>query len=606
MESTVRGRRWTEVFFWLAGGRSGRSIGLLCALTTLAMSQKSVINLANFNGTNGSNPVASFIQGTDGNFYGTTYLGGANQTACGSASTQPCGTVFKFTPPDTLTTIYNFCSQPGCADGKGPVGSLIQTPDGSLYGTTVGGGANASNCPISIGCGTLFKISPSGTLTTLYSFCARTNCVDGAAPFAALLQGMDGNFYGTTGYGGTGTGGTCLSLSCGTAFKITPQGTLSTLYNFCSQTNCGDGSDPMAPMVQGTDGNFYGTTSSGGGPIPASGTVFKLTGSGALTTLHVFCPKASCDDGQNPNGLVQASDGNFYGTTLNSYPGGGEIFRITPHGGLTVLFGFSAFGTTNGYAPFGTLIQATDGNLYGTTAFGGSQEKNCPGIGGTGCGTVFKVTLSGQLTLLSNFCSQPGCTDGSRPDAGLIQATNGNVYGTTYDGGTSNLGTIFGFATRLGPFVETNPSSGRVGAKVVILGNNLTGTTSVSFNGTAATFTASSSEIKTTVPSGATTGTVQVTTPSGTLSSNVAFRVTPQVLSFSPTSGPVGTSVIITGESLTGASVVGFGGVAAASFTVNSDTQITASVPAGAMTGPISVIAPGGSAQSATSFTVTP
>ena len=196
-------------------------------------------------------------------------------------------------------------------------------------------------------------------------------------------------------------------------------------------------------------------------------------------------------------------------------------------------------------------------------------------------------------------------TDGANPFGGLVQDTNGTFYGTTPVGGTSTDGTVFSLAVGLGPFVETLPTSGKVAAAVTILGTNLTGTTGVSFNGTAATFTVvSSSEITTTVPSGATTGKVQVTTPGGTLSS-VVFRVTPVILSFLPTSGPVGTLVTITGNSFTGATSVTFGGVKATSFTVNSYTQITATVPAGAKTGKIGVTTPGGTATSAGTFTVT-
>ena len=157
----------------------------------------------------------------------------------------------------------------------------------------------------------------------------------------------------------------------------------------------------------------------------------------------------------------------------------------------------------------------------------------------------------------------------------------------------------------LGPFVETLPTSGKVGAAVKILGNNLKGSTSVTFNGKAATFKVSSTEITTTVPSGATTGKVKVTTPKGMLTSNVKFRVTPTISSFSPASGPVGTSVVITGESFTGATSVTFGGVKATSFTVDSHTQITATVPTGAKTGKIGVATPGGTATSTGTFTVT-
>jgi uncharacterized repeat protein (TIGR03803 family) len=169
------------------------------------------------------------------------------------------------------------------------------------------------------------------------------------------------------------------------------------------------------------------------------------------------------------------------------------------------------------------LIQGTDGNLYGATFSGGANETSCNG----GCGTLFKITTAGKLTTLYNFCSKSGCTDGSSPEGGLVQDTNGTFYGTTYYGGTDGLGTVFSLSVGLGAFVKTVPMSGAVGAKVTILGTNLTGATSVSFDGTAATFkVVSATEITTTVPTGAKTGKVTVTTPAGTLSSNVTFRVT--------------------------------------------------------------------------------
>ena len=207
---------------------------------------------------------------------------------------------------------------------------------------------------------------------------------------------------------------------------------------------------------------------------------------------------------------------------------------------------------TDGLEPAAALIQATDGNFYGTTTNGGAYLY----------GTVFKITPEGKLTTLHNF----GSTDGAFPN-GLIQATDGNFYGKASEGGASGDGTVFRLSAGLGPFVETQSTSGKVGATVIILGSNLKDVISVTFNGTSAKFTVvSSTEITTTVPSDATTGKVKVKTPSGTLTSNVAFRVTPTISGFSPPSGPVGTSVVITGESLTGTTSVTFGGVKATSL----------------------------------------
>jgi uncharacterized repeat protein (TIGR03803 family) len=384
---------------------------------------------------------------------------------------------------------------------------LVQGTGGNFYGTTISGGANGP-------AGTVFKITPSGTLTTLYSFCSQSGCTDGNQPYAGLVQATGGNFYGTTRAGG--------AQHVGTVFKITPSGTLTTLHDFHRLI----GENPDAALVQATDGNLYGTTAGGG--VNGVGTVFRVTPSGALATLYSFCAQTGCTDGQNPNGLVQATDGNLYGTTSQGgagYCNGGScgtVFKITPSGTLTTLHSFNG---TDGQYPLAALIQATDGNFYGTTYYGGVHSS----------GTVFKITPTGTLTTLHSFCPKRGCPDGYGPLA-LVQVTDGSLYGTTFYGGVSTdcgvpgCGTVFSLSVGLGPFVKTQPDWGRAGRFVEILGTNLTGSTSVTFNGTPAVFRVVpdlNSLIKTTVPAGATTGTVQVVTPGGTLSSNVPFRVLP-------------------------------------------------------------------------------
>ncbi len=400
---------------------------LFCVATVIASPAQNTFftTLASFDGPNGDSPYSSLIQATDGNFYGTTFWGGAYGS----------GVVFKITPGGNVTTLYSFCSQPNCTDGAGPFAALAQATDGSFYGTTQDGGA--------YGGGTVFKITSAGTLTTLYSFCPQANCADGAGPRAALVQGTDGNFYGTTTGGGSG--------SYGTVFKITASGTLTTLYSFCSQSGCTDGAEPEAGLVQATDGNFYGTTYFGGSNPDCNdydygcGTVFKITPNGALTTLYSFCSQSGCPDGSFPYaGLALASDGNFYGTTDGggaNYCGSGNycgtVFRITPAGELTTLHSFDG---VDGEYPDDALVQGTDGNLYGTTSEGGDIN-NCPYIG---CGTAFKSTPAGTLTTLHNFCALGyPCPDGSSPRGGLVQARDGNFYGTTQAGGAFGEGTVF-------------------------------------------------------------------------------------------------------------------------------------------------------------------
>ncbi len=238
------------------------------------------------------------------------------------------------------------------------------------------------------------------------------------------------------------------------------------------------------------------------------------------------------------------------------------------------------------------LIQATDGNFYGTTY--GSP------------GTIFSVTPQGTFTTLHTFAGNDGNGGGS-PLAALLQSTNGEFYGTASLGGPYDAGTIFSLSMNLGPFASFVRNPAKVGQTFGVLGQAFTGTTSVSLNGTPISFTVfSDTFLEATIPNGATTGFVAGTSPRGTLTSNVTFRVLPQLLSFSPPSGPVGTVVTITGVSLTQTLGVGFGDQTPASFTVNSDTQVTATVPTGAETGPVGVETPGGISISSGKFTVTP
>ena len=460
---------------------------VLWATTAVTLPAQTFESLKSFDNTHGALPWATLVQGDDGNFYGTTQNGG--NTACDLG----CGTIFEITSIGKVTT-FNFDG----TNGSQPFAGLVQAANGDFYGVTTTGGA--------YDLGTVFKFTPKGGLTTLYSFSANT----GYGPQGGLVLASDGNFYGTASSGGPAAGQ--CDPGCGTIFKITPKGEYTTLHNF---NGIPDGGNPLATMLQAPNGKLYGTASDLGN-AGSYGTVFTITTEGEFTVVHQF----NDTDGAYPfGGLILGADGNFYGQTdlggASQYGAYGTVYKMTPSGKVTRLHSFEQ---TDGDNPVSNLVQGTDGNFYGTASYGGKYPN---------FGTVFKITPSGKFTTLQNFDS----TDGSYPYAGLIQATNGKFYGATFAGGTSTAcsygcGTVFSLSVGLGPFVETLPNSGEVGAAIRILGTDLTGATSVSFNGTAAKFkVVSNSEIETNVPSGATTGTVEVTTKN-TLKSNVVFRVT--------------------------------------------------------------------------------
>ena len=280
----------------------------------------------------------------------------------------------------------------------------------------------------------MYKLTLSGKLTVLHSFC---QCDDGWYS-DGLVADAKGGFYGTTLEGG--------SHQYGTIFHLTGQGKLSTLYNFCdSQANCINAYDNSAPqpLILGIDGNVYGITNTGGQysyPCSAGGcgTVFKITPQGEFSIVYSFCSLTNCADGGQPAGLIQASDGNFYGTTSlggSEASGGGTVFQLTTSGVLKTLHSFSAAKDgTSGYAPY-DLIQASNGTLYGTTIFGGNEDQTCKNLG---CGTVFSVTTSGAFESLHNF----DASDGYVP-VGLVQASDTTLSGTTSFGGAHNGGVIF-------------------------------------------------------------------------------------------------------------------------------------------------------------------
>jgi uncharacterized repeat protein (TIGR03803 family) len=394
-------------------------------------------------GADGAYPLAALTKGSDGNFYGTTEEGGGSTDF---------GTVFKVTPAGVLTTLYTF---KGAADGGNVRARLTQGSDGNFYGTTTDVGGSAY--------GTVFKITPAGVLTTIYTFTGNT---DGSEATGALTLGSDGNFYGTTGDGG-------LAQEYGTVFKITPAGVFSTIYFFTGEA---DGYNPQAGLTLGGDGNFYGTTEYSG--ASAYGTVFKVTPGGTLTTLYSFSGGA---DGEYPfTGLTKGSDGSFYGTTYYKIgPHFGTVFKITPAGDLTTLYAFTSAG--DGSEPFTGLTKGTDGNYYGTT-YGYYDD------GEEGSGTIFKVTPAGVFTVLHTFS---GGADGAYPYAGLTLGSDGNFYGTTSGGGADGSGTVFkitsaGVLTTLYSFTDGADGANPFAPLTLGADGNFYGTTSLdgAVNGT--------------------------------------------------------------------------------------------------------------------------
>jgi len=303
-----------------------------------------------FNGQDGWNETGGLVLSPNRDFYGT----GVG--------------VFAISPNGTLKTVHTFSGP----DGSNPAPGVTLGADGNIYGVTLAGGAN--------GQGTFYKMTSAGTLSTLYSFCAQANCTDGEAPNWQLVQAPNGDFYGTMVNGGTHI--------FGTIFKITLAGKLTTLHNFCAYKNCADGEDPFGGLVLATDGNFYGTANTGNCPTYCIGLIYRVTSGGTFSILHRFCTQTNCPDGANPvASLIQANDGNLYGVTESGGANGvGTIFQITLAGVLTTLHSFDG---TDGSFPAGALFQGTDGIFYGTTSQGGTGV--CRGF--HGCGTVFSLSM---------------------------------------------------------------------------------------------------------------------------------------------------------------------------------------------------------------------
>jgi uncharacterized repeat protein (TIGR03803 family) len=379
-------------------------------------------NLYSFSGgsDDGANP-NGLMQSSNGVLYGTTQNGGSNSY----------GTIFQLTTNGVLTNLYSFT---GGDDGANPFDTPMQDAGGNFYGTTFQAGQYDN--------GTIFRLAPDGRFTTLLAF----DITNGDLPFAGLTAGADGNFYGTTYQGG--------AYGRGTAYRLTASGVLTTLYSFA---NGSDGGHIAAGLIEGSDGNFYGTTWKGGDY--GVGTVFSISTNRTLTTLASF----DNTNGAFPfGGLAQDATGNFYGVASQGGAfGDGTVFKITPAGQLTNLYSFTGGG--DGANPRAALLLGADGNFYGSTANGGVQ----------GNGTIFVISPDGTLTTLVVFNG----LDGANPQAALTQGNDGRLYGTTHNGGVNNKGVIFRFGITSAPQITSQPVNRSVFAgadvefSVSVLGN---------------------------------------------------------------------------------------------------------------------------------------
>lgn len=424
-------------------------------------------------------PIYTVAQGTDGNFYGVT-------------AGPSVGSIYKITPGGSFTTLHQLAQ----AEGQTCNGLILGT-DGNLYGTCLNGG-NSS------GFGTIFKITSAGAVTVLHTFAGGTT--DGCYPVGLPVQASDGNFYGTSKWCGTN--------NAGVAYKITPSGTLTILHSFGASST--DAGQPEGALIQGSDGNLWGTSNAGGSG--GTGTVYKMTTGGKVTVMYQFVGCGS--NGCNPAaGLVQAKDGNYYGTTESGGASAeGEVFKLTPKGVLSVLHSFNT-AKDNGAYPQLALTLGTDGNLWGIGT-------DCIS-GGCGQADIFKITTKGVFTDVYNF-PELGGNNNSAPVSPLLLSTNGTFYSTTEEGGTSSSGTFFSLVDGQTAFALAQQSSGKVGAKIGILGQGFSSSSVVKFNGTKATTVTvtGTTYITATVPTGATTGNITVTTGSTTLTSFAKFTVT--------------------------------------------------------------------------------
>ncbi len=378
--------------------------------TTRAQSGWTETPVQGFAGFNGGFIEGTPIQASDGNFYGTAAFGGQNETP----SSISAGAMYQVVADGTINAFYNFCSKTNCSDGGVPNSRLVQGPDGAIYGTTQQGGVNDK--------GVVFRITLGGSYSVVHTFCSAAECADGSAPLAGLSLAADGTFYGTTSTGG--------AHGDGVIFSMTTAGVETPLYAFCSLSQCQDGSAPETNLVQGTDGTLYGATGNSG--ANGFGTLFSYNpaGQGVFNVIQAFC-NGDCDSGTFPNNdLVIEGSGIVYGTTVatNLNAPGGVVYAVTPSkSGLATyaaLYTFCSGGACpNGIGPKGGLMQASDGNLYGTTWEGGSDME----------GVAYTVSAGGAESAIYSF--QDNGTDGYAPNGTFVQGSDGSLYMAAYDGG---------------------------------------------------------------------------------------------------------------------------------------------------------------------------
>jgi uncharacterized repeat protein (TIGR03803 family) len=367
----------------------------------------------------GANPSEGLTLDTNGNLYGTTAVGGTFHNCVPFTYKGTCGTVFKVNTNGVEKILHSFIGPN--EDGALPNGDLVRDEKGNLYGATMEGGD--WTCDGSgLGCGTVFKVGPTGKEIVLYDFGP-----NGTFPYAGLRRDKEGNLYGTTVFGGSGNCSGYYGKGCGTVFKVDPTGSETVLYSFTGTGE--DGEYPFSRPIGNGTGNVYGTTSEGG--VYGYGTVFKLeTPTYAETVLYSFT--GSNEIGYS-TGLILDTEENMYGTT--GYGGTynyGTVFKLDTAGNETVLHSFNG---KDGELPTETaLVRDEKGNLYGVTLWGGGST-NCS----NGCGTVFKVSSTGKETVLHSFNG----TDGEYPTGYLLQDANGNFYGVTTNGGAHGFGTVF-------------------------------------------------------------------------------------------------------------------------------------------------------------------